>query len=104
MVEWKLNVYTICHGVLKIAPQAFVRGFFRSLLVHPGEAVTVPVNRVVLVLLGRDRDSTATLPALRAAVSGPGWRRVAAGTHAEAYERDETAATSRRGDTNCPIR
>src|SRR3954451_5328197 len=32
MVEWKLNVYTICHGVLKIAPQAFVRGFFRSLL------------------------------------------------------------------------
>src|SRR4051794_14568713 len=35
MVEWKLNVSTICHGVLKIAPQAFVRGFFRSLLGFP---------------------------------------------------------------------
>src|SRR4051812_34075245 len=34
MVEWKLNVSTICHGVLKIAPQAFVRGFFRSLLMY----------------------------------------------------------------------
>jgi hypothetical protein len=32
MVEWKLNVSTTCHGVLKIAPQVFVQGFFRSLL------------------------------------------------------------------------
>jgi hypothetical protein len=32
MVEWKLNVSMTCHGVLKIAPQVFVRGFFRSLL------------------------------------------------------------------------
>jgi hypothetical protein len=33
MVEWKLNVSMTCHGVLKIAPQVFVRGFFRSLLI-----------------------------------------------------------------------
>jgi hypothetical protein len=34
MVEWKLNVSMTCHGVLKIAPQVFVRGFFRSLLIR----------------------------------------------------------------------
>jgi hypothetical protein len=59
-------------------------------LVRPGETVAVPGRRVALVLLGRDRDSTAALPALREAVAGPGWRRVAGGSGVEAYERNET--------------
>jgi hypothetical protein len=58
-------------------------------LVRPGETVAAPGRRVVLVLLGRDRDSAATLPALREAVAGPGWRRVAAGTDVEVHERNE---------------
>lgn len=47
-----------------------------------------PYRRVVLALLGQDRDSTATLPAMRQAVAGPGWRRIAAGSTTEAYERE----------------
>jgi hypothetical protein len=70
----------------------------KLLLVRPNEAVAAPGNRVVLVLLGRDRDSTAALPALRAAVSAPGWRRVAAGSHADVYARDETREVAERGD------
>lgn len=58
-------------------------------LVRPGETVAVPGRRVALVLLGRDRDSTATLPALREAVAGPGWHRVAGGSGVEVYERNE---------------
>jgi hypothetical protein len=60
------------------------------LLVRPGEKVAAPGGRVVLVLLGRDRDSTATLPALRDAVSGPDWHRVAIGANVAVYERHET--------------
>jgi Dolichyl-phosphate-mannose-protein mannosyltransferase len=58
-------------------------------LVRPGETVTAPGHRVVLVLLGRDRDSIATLSALREVVAGPGWRRVAGGAGVEVHERNE---------------
>jgi hypothetical protein len=67
-------------------------------LVRPGEAVAVPGNRVVLVLLGRDRDSAATLPALRASVSAPGWRRVATGSHVEVYARGASGEAADRRD------
>jgi cyclohexa-1,5-dienecarbonyl-CoA hydratase len=49
MVEWKLNVSMTCHGVLKIAPQVFVRGFFRSLLTvwfdRDGRLLRLRLNR-----------------------------------------------------------
>ncbi len=44
-------------------------------------------RRVVLALLAQDRDSTASLPIMRKAMAGPGWRRVATGFNVEAYER-----------------
>ena len=62
------------------------------LLVRPDDPIAeriAPYRRVVLVLLGRDRDSTATLPLLRAAVAAPNWRPVAIGSNVEVYERSE---------------
>ncbi|HEX2939474.1 MAG TPA: hypothetical protein VHO91_00395, partial [Rhodopila sp.] len=46
-----------------------------------------PARRVVLALLPQDRDSTATLPLMRAALSAPNWRPVAIGSNVAAYER-----------------
>jgi hypothetical protein len=62
------------------------------LLVRPDDLIAeriAPYRRVVLMLLGRDRDSTATLPVLRAAVAAPNWRPVAIGSNVEVYERSE---------------
>ena len=44
-------------------------------------------HRVVLALLAQDRDSTATIPRMRAALAWPNWRRVASGFNLEVYER-----------------
>jgi hypothetical protein len=49
-----------------------------------------PYRRVVLAELPQDRDSIATIQAIRTALSAPGWRRVAIGSDAEAYERTGT--------------
>jgi hypothetical protein len=63
------------------------------LLVRPTDppallrAHTVGYRRVVLALVGQDRDSIASLPIMRAAFAGPDWRRVATGFNVEAYER-----------------
>ncbi len=62
------------------------------LLVHPTDPpISIPpqYNRVILCLLAQDRDSTATLPILRAAVSAPNWRRIAIGSNLEVYERTD---------------
>ncbi|MFL5286798.1 MAG: hypothetical protein ACJ8AW_38955 [Rhodopila sp.] len=45
-------------------------------------------QRVILALLGQDRDSNATLPIMHAAFAGPGWRRIASGSNIEVYERE----------------
>jgi len=45
-------------------------------------------RRVILVLLGQDRDSTATLPIMRHAFAGPGWRRTVTGSNIEVYQRE----------------
>ncbi len=44
-------------------------------------------RRVVLALLAQDDASRATLPAMRAAVSGPCWRRIADGFNVAAFDR-----------------
>ncbi len=44
-------------------------------------------RRVVLALLAQDDASRATLPAMRAAVSGPCWRRIADGFNVVAFDR-----------------
>lgn len=46
-----------------------------------------PYRRVVLTLLPQDRNSIATIRGLRAALSAPGWRRVASEADVEVYER-----------------
>jgi hypothetical protein len=60
------------------------------LLISPGEPIAgrvAPYRRVVLAMLAQDRDSTATIPLLRAAFASPNWRRVAVGSSLEVYER-----------------
>ena len=60
-------------------------GWLRVRLVTPDtrlavlRAAAAGYPRVVLALIGVDRESRATLPRLRAAFAGPGWRRVGAG-------------------------
>jgi len=44
-------------------------------------------RRVVLALLAQDDASRATLPAMRAAVAGPCWRRIAGGFNVVAFDR-----------------
>jgi hypothetical protein len=60
-------------------------------LVRSGQPVVIPpaYRRVILVLLGQDRDSRAVLPGMQAAVAGPNWRRIAIGSLVEVYERRE---------------
>ncbi len=43
---------------------------------------------VILVLLGQDRDSTATLPIMHEGFTRPGWRRITAGSYIEVYQRE----------------
>ena len=60
------------------------------LLLRPTDPIAdriAPYHRVVLALLPQDRDSTATIPLVRAALSPPNWRRVAIGSNVEVYER-----------------
>jgi len=63
------------------------------LLVRPTDqpallrARTVPYRRVVLALIAQDHDSIASLPIMREAFTGPGWRRVATGFNVELYDR-----------------
>lgn len=62
------------------------------LLVHPGDPTPrIPprYDRVILVLLGQDRDSLAALPLMREAVAAPNWRQVAIGANIRVYERGE---------------
>lgn len=58
-------------------------------LVRPDQQIVIPhaYRRVILVLLGQDQDSRATLPAMQAALAGPDWRRIANGANLEVYER-----------------
>ena len=61
------------------------------LLIRPGDPVAekiAPWRRAVVVTVAQDRDSTATLPVLRAALSATDWRRVAIGSRVEVYERE----------------
>jgi hypothetical protein len=63
------------------------------LLVRPTDSAalirahTHGYRRVVLALIGQDRDSIASLPLMRAAFAASDWRRVATGFNVEAYER-----------------
>jgi hypothetical protein len=60
------------------------------LLVGPGDPVAArvaPWQRVVFAALGQDRDSLATVPAVRAALAAENWRLVANGSNVEVYER-----------------
>ncbi|HVY17263.1 MAG TPA: hypothetical protein VHB27_18710, partial [Rhodopila sp.] len=60
-------------------------------VVAPGRPVDIPrgYRRVILVLLGQDQDSRTVLPAMRAAVAGPGWREIANGPNLAVYERTQ---------------
>jgi hypothetical protein len=55
----------------------------------PGAAVLAPYRHVVLALMAQDRDSIATIPAMRAALAASNWRRVAIGSNVEVYERSD---------------
>ena len=55
----------------------------------PNVADIAPYRRVVLALLGQDRDSTAAVAAMHAAFADPNWRRVAIGSSVEVYERSD---------------
>jgi hypothetical protein len=55
----------------------------------PNVADVAPYRRVVLALLGQDRDSKAAVAAMRAAFSSSNWRRVAIGSSVEVYERSD---------------
>jgi hypothetical protein len=46
-------------------------------------------RRVMIAGMAQDRDSTATLSALRDTFARPGWRLVAAGSRVEVYERTD---------------
>jgi Dolichyl-phosphate-mannose-protein mannosyltransferase len=48
---------------------------------------TLGYRRVVLALVGQDRDSIASLPVMLEAFASPGWRRVGTGFNVEVYER-----------------
>jgi Dolichyl-phosphate-mannose-protein mannosyltransferase len=52
-------------------------------------AVLGPYRRAVLVLLAQDRDSTAAIPEMRAALAVANWRRVRIGSKVEVYERSD---------------
>jgi hypothetical protein len=58
-------------------------------LIRPAQPIVIPLafHRVILVLIGQDRDSRAVLPPMEAAVAGPNWRRIATGSNLEVYER-----------------
>ena len=58
-------------------------------LVRLGQPIVIPPawRRVILVLIGQDKDSRAVLPAMQAALAGPNWRRIAIGSDLEVYER-----------------
>jgi hypothetical protein len=58
------------------------------LLVRPFDRI-VPVRRVALALLAQDRESIATVAAMRAIFAGPNWHRVASGYNVEVYERSD---------------
>ena len=62
------------------------------LVVRPTDAIAdqvAPYHRVVLALLGQDRDSSATIAVWHAAFATPNWRRVAIGANLEVYERTD---------------
>jgi Dolichyl-phosphate-mannose-protein mannosyltransferase len=65
----------------------------RLLLIAPNDppaqipARIAPARRVVLALLAQDDASRAALPAMRAALSGPCWRRIADGFNLAAYDK-----------------
>ena len=52
------------------------------------QARAQPYRRVILVLLGQDRESNASLPAMRLAFSVPGWHVIGGGSNIAAYERE----------------
>jgi hypothetical protein len=54
----------------------------------PAAERVVSWRRVVVVTLAQDRESAATLPALRANLGAANWRRVATGSNTEVYERE----------------
>jgi Dolichyl-phosphate-mannose-protein mannosyltransferase len=56
---------------------------------HPADTIPDRYHRVALALLPQDRDSIATIAALRATLSLPNWRRVAVGPNLEVYQRGE---------------
>ena len=65
-------------------------GWLRVRLVGPGSdprALAAGSDRVILALIGVDRASRATLPRLRAAFAGPGWRVVGTGFDTRALVR-----------------
>lgn len=61
------------------------------LLVHPGTPIAIPAAaaRVLLIPIAQDQASRAVLPAMRAALSAPDWRRVANSGTLEVYERTQ---------------
>jgi hypothetical protein len=62
------------------------------LLLRPTDPIAAriaPYHRVLLALLARDRDSTATIAIVRAMLRPPNWRRVAIGSNLEVYERTD---------------
>nr|WP_294564750.1 hypothetical protein [uncultured Rhodopila sp.] len=54
----------------------------------PAAGRVVSWRRAVVVTLAQDRDSAATLPALRATLAAANWRWVATGSNVEVYERE----------------
>jgi hypothetical protein len=62
------------------------------LLLRPTDPIAERIaryHRVVLALLPQDRDSTATIAIVRAALSPPNWRQVAIGSNVEIYQRTD---------------
>jgi hypothetical protein len=60
------------------------------LLLRPSDPIADRIHgyrRVVLADLPQDRDSIATIEAMRAALSKPDWRRVAVGSDVAVYQR-----------------
>lgn len=67
-------------------------GSLPILVVRPADPILDRVaayRRVVLVLLGQDPDSVATVAAMRAAFTNPNWRLIAIGSNLEVYEKRE---------------
>jgi hypothetical protein len=62
------------------------------LLIGPTDSIAAriaPFRRVAMATLARDRESTATIPALRSLLAPPDWRRVAIGSNLEVFERTQ---------------